>query len=81
MSASVCALIEKGTSWTRLARLVAVTMISPPCGSSLGATALGPGFAACAASSDAVCAKAGVLSANSAVPISSERAIVFEFAL
>ena len=67
MSAWVWALIEKGTSWTVDARLVAVTMISP--WPSAWAS-LGGWLAACAALSAAVCAKAGAVNTHAEVLIS-----------
>jgi len=65
MSSCVCALIEKGTSCTRDARLVAVTIMSAP-----DVCATGCWFAAWAAVSWAVWAEAGTANASTEVPIS-----------
>src|ERR1700741_2513939 len=67
MSSCVCALIEKGTSWTVDARLVAVTMITSFCDGSLAS------LTACACASPWVCAHAGVATARAAALINRLR--------
>src|SRR5881394_400742 len=71
MSAWVCALMEKGTSWTRDARFVAVTMIAP-CSSTGTGCGFVCGWTACVCCSGVVCAAAaGEATAMIDVPISN----------